>query len=225
MTAQLAGLVSPPPTRARERALYSHNTGSGSTDVFVAGIDEAGVGAIAGPVVAAAVQLPADFPDDGGSFCRECVRPSRSRANFGGMAAPSSLPCLFAAATLLAHPGCSGLALACAAPRACQRPSGAPLTHEYSRRLDWSGAQPLFPRTASTGLAVPRRRPCSQSGSRPGGSSASSRRCVPPRMARRPAVVAAAATSSTATPSRRASPMGTPSWAAIGSRHRSPRHP
>ena len=64
-------LAATPPSRAHERALLLRSGGS-----VVAGIDEAGVGAIAGPVVAAAVRLPDDLEElEGrdmlGQYCRD----------------------------------------------------------------------------------------------------------------------------------------------------------
>ena len=61
------------PTRKWER-LAQASSPSG----IVVGIDEAGVGTIAGPVIAAAVCLPEDFPDDGGAHCRDSKAMSKA---------------------------------------------------------------------------------------------------------------------------------------------------
>ena len=85
------------PTRKWER-LAQLSSPSG----IVVGIDEAGVGTIAGPVIAAAVCLPEDFPDDGGAHCSDSK--AMSRPATGGVRLADATPGLvWASAVISSH--------------------------------------------------------------------------------------------------------------------------
>ena len=75
--------------RDRERKLFTERALWGAGFALVAGVDEVGMGPLAGPVVAAAVVLPADVAIDGVADSKSV--PKAKRATLAGQIAASAL--------------------------------------------------------------------------------------------------------------------------------------